>query len=74
MFYAVAGRIPGSEEDSIYAFEADSELSAMSKFAHSIYDESDVNADDIVELYGKEISVTFVLASESKIDVCVFNT
>jgi hypothetical protein len=71
-FYAVVGRIPGDDEDSVYLFQGDSmtpeELTSI--FAEKIYYSNNrTDQNEIYNSWGTEVFINHILSSESPIEI-----
>lgn len=73
-FYAVIGRIPGDDEDSVYTYENVTRIEAKVQFAKDIYNDGESSsgaAEDHMEAifreHGGYVFINQVLSSDSPI-------
>jgi len=70
--FAVSGRIPGSDEDTLLTLQAADREDAMERFTSSLYDlEADPAASrrNVMDAFGDLIYITSVAASDSPIEL-----
>lgn len=69
-FFAVTGRIPGDDEDTLHVFEAATRDEAVEAFEMAMYDSKQnpgLEKANVVEQYGQAIYINAVVASASPI-------
>lgn len=70
-YYAVTGRIPGDDEDSMYVFHVASREEAVALFTDEIYSETTCPEEtraNVVKAHGQAVYINTVVVSDSSIE------
>lgn len=70
--FAVSGRIPGSDEDTLLILQAVNREEAVERFTNSLYDleaDPDASRRNVLEAFSELVYITSVAASDSPIEL-----
>lgn len=70
--FAVSGRIPGSDEDTLLTLQAVNREEAVERFTNSLYDleaDPDASRRNVLEAFSELVYITSVAASDSPIEL-----
>lgn len=68
-FWAVTGRLPGDDEDTLHCFEAATQEDAVALFEEAIWeDETDLKRDEVFAAHGRTVFVNSIAVSDAPIE------